>query len=170
MVTMCHNPTRRSQWAQHPLPPTTIPPLHPQLSSASTAATLSNQPVVPVGATVGGSLKRRRCTVRSPLPPTTVSSTLALLLVTMFVLTRKTLLPPVRPAGHGNSPMRRLSLGPAPSYRSSSNNTNTVSLPPTPPITPSSVIPFVTPQQPQPLHRLQHRTLIYLSRRRYDEW
>ena len=56
MVTMCHNPTRRSQWAQHPLPPTTIPPLHPQLSSTSTAATLSNQSVVPVGATVGGSL------------------------------------------------------------------------------------------------------------------
>ena len=26
MVTMCHNPTRRAQWAQHPLPPTTIPP------------------------------------------------------------------------------------------------------------------------------------------------
>ena len=58
MVTMCHSPTRRSQWAQHPLPPTTIPPLHPQLSSASTAATLSNQSVVvPVGAAVGGSLK-----------------------------------------------------------------------------------------------------------------
>ena len=33
------------------------PPLHPQPSSASAAATLSNQPVVPVGATVGGSLK-----------------------------------------------------------------------------------------------------------------
>ena len=96
--------------------------------------------------------KWRRCTVRSPLPPTTVSSALALLLVTTFVLTRKTLPPPVRSAGHGNPPMRRLSLGPAPSYRSSSNNTNTVPLPPTPPITPPSVIPFVSPQQPHPLH------------------
>ena len=24
MVTMCHNPTRWAQWAQHPLPPTTL--------------------------------------------------------------------------------------------------------------------------------------------------
>ena len=38
--------------------------------------------------------------------PTTVSSALALLLVTTSVLTRTTLPPPVRPAGHGNPPMR----------------------------------------------------------------
>ena len=94
---------------------------------------------------------------------------LALLLVTTSALTGTALPPPMRSTGNGNSPMRRLSLGPPPSYRSSSNN-NTVSLPPTPPITPSSVIPFVSPQQPHPLHRLQHRTPICLSRRRYDEW
>ena len=38
-----------------PWPPTAIPPLHPQPSSASAAATLSNQRMVPVSAAVGGS-------------------------------------------------------------------------------------------------------------------
>ena len=113
--------------------------------------------------------KQRRCSVRSPLPPTTVSSALAFLLVTT-ILTRRAL-PPVRSAGHGNPPMRRLSMGPPPSHSSSSsNNTNTVPLPPTPPITLPSVIPFVTPQQPHPLRRLQNRTPIYWNRGRYDEW
>ena len=75
--------------------------------------------------------RRRRSTVRSPLPPTTVSSVLALPLATTLILTRTTLLPPARPAGHGNLLMRRLSLGLPPSYRSS-YNTNTVTLPSTP--------------------------------------
>ena len=143
LVTTCHNPTR---WAQRAL----ATDRHPPSPSPTILGVGSSDALEPVG----GASRRycgrfsqsgRRCTVRSPLPPTAVSSALALLLVTTFVLARKTLLPPVRPAGHGNSPMRRLSLGPAPSYRSSSNNTNTVPLPPTPPITPSSVIPFVTP-------------------------
>ena len=76
---------------------------------------------------------RRRCTMHSPLPPTTVSSALALLLATTFDLTRKTIPPPVRPAGHGNPPMRRLSLGPSPpSYRSSSSSRLVGATTPTP--------------------------------------
>ena len=131
-----------------PWPPTAIPTLHPQPSSASAAATLSNQSLVSVGATVGGSLKAEEMHRAFSSSSNYGEQRPALLLVTTFVLARKTLPPPVRPAGHGNPPMRRLSLGPAPSYRSSSNNTNTVSLPPTPPIAPSSVIPFVTPACP----------------------
>ena len=95
-----------------------------------------------------GTRTRRRCgrfcrsggavpMMRFLLPPTTVSSVLPLLLVTTSVLARTALPPPARPAGHGNSPMRRLSLVPPPSYRSSSSNSNnTVPLPLTPPITP----------------------------------
>lgn len=108
----------------------------------------------------------------SPLPPTTVSSALAILLVTTSVLTRTALPPPLRPTGLGNPPpARRLSLGPPPSHRSSSRGSSSSStnsayhphLPPTPPITPPTAIPFgnpaspfVSPQQYQQPHPQRH--------------
>ena len=57
MVTMCHNSTRWAQRAQHPLPRSATNHHLPFSPLASAAATLSNQSVVPVGASVGGSLK-----------------------------------------------------------------------------------------------------------------
>ena len=139
MVTMCHNPTRWAQRAQHPLPPTTSP-LHLPLaaiqqragapSSASAAATLSNQSVVPVSAAAGGSLNAEEMHRALPFSSNYGERRPGTSLVTTFVLTRKTLPPPVRPVGHGNPPMRRLSLGPPPpSYRSSSSRPVTATTP-----------------------------------------
>ena len=131
--------TRQGGRNERPLPPTTIPPLHLQPSSASEAATLSNRSVVPVGATVGGSLKaeemHRAFSSSSNYGEQRPGTSLGY---------------DVGPCQNSTSPAcaasRTWQLADAPtqSYRSSSNNTNTVRLPPTPPITSPSVIPFVS--------------------------
>ena len=98
--TRCHNASQKTKWAQHPLPPTTTLS-HPRRRQQRRSRTSRWRQPALLWAVLS---RRRRCTARSPLPPTTVSSVLALLLT--LILTRTTLLPPARPTRHGNPLMR----------------------------------------------------------------